>query len=475
MKNPTLIAEIGCNHKGDINIAKEFVNVAKDFCKVTAVKFQKRNIQELLTSEEYNAPHPIPYHSYGETYGKHREFLEFSLEQHRELKNYCDERGVNYGCSVWDMTSLKEIVSLAPAFMKIPSAANTNFKLLEYLCKNYSGLIHLSLGMTTRYEERNIVSFFDEHRRIKDLVLYACTSGYPVPPEDVCLLEIKRLSDSYGHMVHAIGFSGHHNGISFDIAAYTMGAEYIERHFTLDRTWKGTDHAASLEPDGLRRLNRDLNSVKKALNYKDKEILDIEISQRRKLKWDRQANQISETTVVPEEQGKKDFRKIKLLLMDVDGVLTDSGMYYTERGDELKKFNTRDGAAVAMLKKAEVKTGIITREDTEVVLRRAKKINVDFLYQGVTDKLAVVKEIVEKLGITPDDVCYIGDDIYDLDAIRYVGLSAVPRDAMSECKSAADYICHLKGGEGCVLEVAELILDNRYSSVLSQEVCYINE
>ena len=115
-------------------------------------------------------------------------------------------------------------------------------------------------------------------------MLYACTSGYPVPAEDVCLLEIKRLKETYGKDIKGIGFSGHHLGIAIDIGALTLGAKYFERHFTLDRTWKGTDHAASLEPDGLRKLARDLRTVDKALAFKPNEILDVEIPQRQKLK-----------------------------------------------------------------------------------------------------------------------------------------------------------------------------------------------
>ena len=116
------------------------------------------------------------------------------------------------------------------------------------------------------------------------MILYACTSGYPVPAKDVCLMEIQRLRQTYGNKVKGIGFSGHHLGIAIDVAALTLGASYFERHFTLDRTWKGTDHAASLEPDGLRKLARDLRTVNTALNFKRTEILEIEKEQRRKLK-----------------------------------------------------------------------------------------------------------------------------------------------------------------------------------------------
>ncbi|GAL67615.1 N-acetylneuraminate synthase family protein [Jejuia pallidilutea] len=283
-KKPYVIAEIGCNHKGDINIAKELIKVAKIFCDADAVKFQKRNNKELLTEEQYNKPHPNPVNSYGDTYGAHREFLEFDVEQHRHLKLFCEDLGIDYATSVWDVTSAKEIATLHPKFIKIPSACNNNTKMLEWLCKNYKGELHISTGMTTKSEIDDLVSLFKSYHRNKDLVLYNCTSGYPVPFEDVCLLDINLLIEKYGSDVKHIGFSGHHLGIAVDVAAYTLGANIIERHYTLDRTWKGTDHAASLEPMGLRKLSRDLRAVHKALQFKSKDILPIEQVQRDKLK-----------------------------------------------------------------------------------------------------------------------------------------------------------------------------------------------
>lgn len=284
MKAPKIIAEIGCNHKGDMNIAKELIMTAATYCKADVVKFQKRCNKELLSSEEYNAPHPNPANSYGDTYGAHREFLEFNLDQHRQLKAWCEEYGIDYSTSVWDVTSAKEIVSLQPNLIKVPSACNLNKNLLQYLCDNFGGEIHLSFGMTTKEEEEEIVNFFESNGRAKDVVLYNCTSGYPVPFEDICLLEITRMRQQYAGRVKGIGFSGHHLGIAVDSAAVALGAEWIERHYTLDRTWKGTDHAASLEPDGVRKLCRDCRAVAKALTFKQKDILDIEMVQRNKLK-----------------------------------------------------------------------------------------------------------------------------------------------------------------------------------------------
>lgn len=283
-KKPYVIAEIGCNHKGEIEIAKELIKIAKIFCNADAVKFQKRNNKELLTEEQYNAPHPNASNSYGTTYGEHREFLEFDVRQHAELKKYCESIGITYSTSVWDTTSAKEITSLNPEFIKIPSACNNNFTMLTWLCENYQGEIHISTGMTTKNETEDLVNFFIEKGRNQDLVLYNCTSGYPVPFEDVCLLDISLLQQKYANKVKHIGFSGHHLGIAVDIAAYTLGAHIVERHYTLDRTWKGTDHAASLEPMGLRKLSRDLNAVYQALTFKATDILPIEKVQREKLK-----------------------------------------------------------------------------------------------------------------------------------------------------------------------------------------------
>lgn len=284
-REPYVIAEAGCNHMGDMEVAHELINTAAIFCKADAIKFQKRCPKELLTKEQYDAPHPNPHNSYGNTYGAHREYLEFTVDQHAQLKKWCDEVGITYSTSVWDMTSAKEIASLNPEFIKIPSACNTHYEMLSWLCDNYDGEIQLSFGMTTREEEEEIIKLFENHERAKDLVLFNCTSGYPVPFKDVCLLEITRMKEAYENRVKAIGFSGHHLGIAIDVAAYTLGASIFERHYTLDRTLKGTDHAASLEPDGIRRLKRNLQNTHEALTYKSEDILDIEKVQRDKLKY----------------------------------------------------------------------------------------------------------------------------------------------------------------------------------------------
>jgi len=283
---PKVIAEIGCNHKGELETAKELLTLAKD-AGATVGKFQKRNPKELLTKEQYEAPHPNPSNSYGATYGEHRENLELSVDDHRELQAHCQKIGLEYSCSVWDTTSAKEIASLNPKLIKVGSPSNQHWEMQMVLREEYTGDVHISTGMTTKEEVEKIVTFWEQGKgNAKErVVLYNCTSGYPVPFEDVCLLDIRSLCEKYAHRVKAIGFSGHHLGISVDIAAYTLGAEWNERHFTKDRTWKGTDHAASLEPAGLSKLCRDLKAVHTAMTYKSEEILPIEKTQRAKLKW----------------------------------------------------------------------------------------------------------------------------------------------------------------------------------------------
>ena len=282
---PNIIAEIGCNHKGDLDIAKELILLAKT-SGADVAKFQKRNSKELLPKKQYNSPHPNPINSYGKTYGEHREFLEFSKDEHKKLMDYCDSINILYSTSVWDVTSAQEITMLNPKLIKVPSASNTHYEMLEVLRDEYKGDVHVSFGMTTEKEQEKLVNFFEEKQQAQNrLIVYSCTSGYPVPFKDVCLLEILKIKEKFLNRVKDIGFSGHHLGIAVDIAAYTLGAKWIERHFTKDRTWKGTDHAASLEPAGLSKLTRDLRATYESFNYKDQEVLEIEKPQREKLKF----------------------------------------------------------------------------------------------------------------------------------------------------------------------------------------------
>jgi sialic acid synthase len=281
---PKVVAEIGCNHMGDINLAKELILLAKE-SGAGYVKFQKRNNRELLTKDQYDAAHPVPKNSYGDTYGAHREYLEFDLDQNKELKRYCDINDIIYSTSVWDVTSAKEMISFNPEFLKVPSACNNNFSMLKVLRDDFEGQVQISIGMTTKDEVEDIVSLFEEtNQAASRLLIYSCTSGYPVPAISVALLELNWLYENYGERVNEIGFSGHHLGTNLDIAAFSLGARWVERHFTKHKDGKGTDHGASLEPDELKNLVDGLNEAFEALQFKDSEILPIEQVQRDKLK-----------------------------------------------------------------------------------------------------------------------------------------------------------------------------------------------
>ena len=162
---------------------------------------------------------------------------------------------------------------------------------------------------------------------------------------------------------------------------------------------------------------------------------------------------------------RKVLQGIRLFATDVDGVLTDAGMYYAESGDEWKKFNTRDGMGIKLLQKAGIITAIVTQERTKLVARRAEKLTIPELHQGVLDKLALVREMAARYGLTMSQVAYIGDDINDLETLEAVGFSATPADGMPRVAAVVDYICQKKGGDGAVREIIEMILEAQSSKL----------
>lgn len=153
------------------------------------------------------------------------------------------------------------------------------------------------------------------------------------------------------------------------------------------------------------------------------------------------------------------LKRIRLFATDVDGVLTDGGMYYSESGDELKKFNTRDGMGIKLLQRAGIITAIVTQERTKLVARRGEKLTIPEVHQGVFDKLSLVREMAERHGLSMEEVAYIGDDVNDVATLEAVGLSATPADGMPQAAAVVDYVCAKNGGEGAVREIIEMILE----------------
>lgn len=275
---PVVIAEIGCVHVGNMDRAKELIRLAK-LAGANVAKFQKRNPLVSVPKYMHDNPHPNKRFAYGETYLEHRQNLEMSAEQHVELKAFCDEINIDYSTSVWDLDSAKEIIPLNPKLLKIPSAQNHNWDLINYLYDNYGGEVHISQGMTTPEEREEMWNKL----RDKDLdrtVVYHCTSAYPCPFESLYIKEISLMTTLFKN----IGFSNHGYGIACDVAAFALGARWFERHFVDDRTFPHTDACASLEATGMSKLCRDLRAVSKAMRFKPKGLDGLEQEQRDKLR-----------------------------------------------------------------------------------------------------------------------------------------------------------------------------------------------
>lgn len=155
------------------------------------------------------------------------------------------------------------------------------------------------------------------------------------------------------------------------------------------------------------------------------------------------------------------LKKIKLVLTDIDGVLTDGGMYYSETGEFMKKFNTRDSMGMELLLNYKIKTVFVTQENSKIVKKRVKKIRIVDLYSGILDKKRILPEILANYDVKSNEIAYIGDDVNDIDIMKSVGFSATPLDGNYEVKKISDYICNVKGGEGAFREMSDLIIKSK--------------
>lgn len=280
------IAELCCNHNGNKETCFKMIDQLKDVG-VTYIKLQKRDNDLWLKHkpEVFGAPHPCPENSFGTLYYEHRKKLELDIDTHKEIRDYCHSNNLKYGCSVFDIPSAKSIISIEPDFIKVPSPSNNNFDLIQYCCDNFKKDIYISFGMTTKEEFEKIINILQETGAMRRTVLFVTTSGYPVVPEETNLTRITELINNYGKKCKAVAFSGHHAGTVLDIAAYMLGAKYIERHITLDRNAKGTDHKVALYPCEVGELLKNISDIEKAMNCKKTDILNVEKNNRRKLKW----------------------------------------------------------------------------------------------------------------------------------------------------------------------------------------------
>jgi sialic acid synthase len=264
---------------------------------VDAVKFVKRHIPSELTKEAYNKPYPCPQ-SFGENYGKHREFLEFNIEQHKELADYSKKKDLIYFSTVCDLKSLEEMESIGGPFYKVASRDITNIPLIENMVKTNKPII-LSTGLATIKDIDKAVDIIRQYHN--KFALLNCTSEYPAEYSHLHLNRIAGLKERYKCV---IGYSGHTVGIVMPVVAVALGAAIVEKHITLARSMKGTDHAGSLEFQGLYRVVRDIRNLELAFGELSlRETLeDYLISTRNKLMRSIVANQmIKEGTKIAEE------------------------------------------------------------------------------------------------------------------------------------------------------------------------------
>jgi sialic acid synthase len=253
-----VIAEIGNNHQGELDKAKELIHAARE-CGVDAVKFQKRDNRTLYTRAYYDAPYDNEQ-SYGATYGAHREFLELPKSDWFELTRYAKEEGVAFVAAAFDEPSADLLAELDVDAFKFASGDLLNVPFLRYVAA-FDKPMFLSTGGGTLDDIDRAVDAISSRNR--QLCVLHCTAAYPAEVEDLNLAVITALRERYPDLV--IGLSDHHNGIAMAPVAYMLGARVFEKHFTLNHAWKGTDHAYSLMPDGMRRFVRDLRRVPVAL------------------------------------------------------------------------------------------------------------------------------------------------------------------------------------------------------------------
>ncbi|MBA3258625.1 MAG: N-acetylneuraminate synthase family protein [Gemmatimonadales bacterium] len=253
-----VIAEVGHNHQGDVTKCKELFRVAKE-CGVDAVKLQKRDNRALYTRAMFDKPYDNE-NSFGATYGEHREALEFGRDEYLELQRFCREIGLTLFATAFDEPSADFLAALDMPAYKIASGDLKSLPLVRRVAAIGRPMIVSTGGATLE----DVIRAYDVIMPINpQLCFLQCTAAYPASPEDLNLRVIATLRTRFPELV--VGLSDHENGIAMAVAAYVLGARVIEKHFTLNHTMKGTDHAFSLEPIGMRKLVRDLRRTRAAL------------------------------------------------------------------------------------------------------------------------------------------------------------------------------------------------------------------
>ena len=275
MEKTYIISEIGINHNGDIDVAKKLIDIsAAAGC--DAVKFQKRNPDVCVPEHQKSVIRETPWGQM--TYLDYKYKVEFNKEQYDEIDRYCKEKGISWSASPWDLDSLEFLDQYDIPFIKIASASITDKELLIKTCQTGKKVI-ISTGMSSEEEIDQAVSILKEYA--KDYAVLHCNSSYPAPIEELNLSCVKTLKDKYDCQV---GYSGHEFRLGTTVAAVYLGASIIERHVTLDRTMWGSDHMASVEPQGLFKLVSGIRELEKSFGNGEISVTETEAKVREKLR-----------------------------------------------------------------------------------------------------------------------------------------------------------------------------------------------
>ena len=275
-ETPFIIAEIGNNHNGNLDTAKELIKTAKE-AGADAVKFQVKNIEKSFSKELLDSTY-VNENSFGKTYREHKMALEFSEEQMKELYDFASKMNIICFSTPFDIDSVDMLERIGNPIYKISSFHVTDLKLIEYVCQTKKPII-ISTGMSTIEEIDKAVELIKKFT--KDFIIMHCVSCYPTEDKDVNLNIIPTLKNRYNC---PIGYSGHERGIAITASTVLLGCCAIERHFTLDRTMKGPDHASSVEPVGLNDIVTRSKKFFSAMGTSKKDVLDCELKNRKKFR-----------------------------------------------------------------------------------------------------------------------------------------------------------------------------------------------
>ena len=275
-ETPFIIAEIGNNHNGNLDTAKELIKTAKE-AGADAVKFQVKNIEKSFSKELLDSTY-VNENSFGKTYREHKMALEFSEEQMKELYDFASKMSIICFSTPFDIDSVDMLERIGNPIYKISSFHVTDLKLIEYVCQRKKPII-ISTGMSTIEEIDKAVELIKKFT--KDFIIMHCVSCYPTEDKDVNLNIIPTLKNRYNC---PIGYSGHERGIAITASTVLLGCCVIERHFTLDRTMKGPDHASSVEPVGLNDIVTRSKKFFSAMGTSKKDVLDCELKNRKKFR-----------------------------------------------------------------------------------------------------------------------------------------------------------------------------------------------